>query len=646
MAKKKDKGLSYLQVPLPQGQGYYRIIVNWTGLNKTQKYDAGVLSDASNICIDDPPYLSAVPEMREFIKAAEFDKNGDITNNGNSLAWLSYTKDFTFIPYPYARPLSIHAFDGCLAVIYEFKHHCEDDQPYDDTIFIDLILHDKIKGTNGYITMADEDLGIVLTGVLDNSEPGVKNMAQFNRYENIADVIGTNVYPRLIILPDKKSFNKQVLFWQNGYTTVGGSTAMSLPSQSDAKAEYVGYLIFGTVNSDFDSVDGHEQYKFFECYRAGNSDYRWTDLTYKLDETGDEWVRRFFEPSALTGFPSMDYATANQGRLFGVGDGRVFVSGYNNYANWNLDTADEYNESNAWCSPAQSNIKADKDFTGIVAFKNHVVCFKKNFIHEIYNTKNPFRLVDVFSEGAIDNRSICEVNGNLIFVSENSVMVYTGSTPKKIGYELGIEQFEYAVAGTDERRYYLYCRGTKGNEDTEGFFVYDTFTGVWTQRSIDIIPNSDCEKVIGFAHNNKGMFMLGGDGRIYRLDTGKYGGTEWSFETDLITRQSSSSSSSSSAYTSVNIKHVKKIQMLTELIESETGEIPYIKVWALYDGEKFDSEKSQLVYDSNGKTGVLPVRIKLRKSAHYGVKLHVEGKGQVRLYNMELFMEKGGDLYV
>ena len=40
------------------------------------------------------------------------------------------------------------------------------------------------------------------------------------------------------------------------------------------------------------------------------------------------------------------------------------------------------------------------------------------------------------------------------------------------------------------------------------------------------------------------------------------------------------------------------------------------------------------------------IRVKPRKTASYGVKIHVGGTGYVRLYEMELFMETGGDLYV
>lgn len=324
-------------------------------------------------------------------------------------------------------------------------------------------------------------------------------------------------------------------------------------------------------------------------------------------------------------FPNLKYAVVHLSRLFGVDDDRVHVSGFNDYANWNLDTVAESNESNAWSSAAQANTKANGEFTGITVYDNHVVCFKRDFMHEIYNNKNPFRLVDVYAEGTIDNRSIQEVGGKLIFVSDDEVKVYTGSKPRIIGYYLGIDCFTAAVSGSDGRNYYLYCEDDRG----EGYlFVYDTFAEQWSQQNVDF-------EVLGFAHNKNGMYLLSDKGVVYRMDTGDYD-IGWSFETDMSTAITASSSSS---YQTVGIKHISKFQMLAYIEGS-------MKIYALYDDEAFDENKSHLLYDSGGRTGMIPIRLKPRMTANYGFKLHFEGHGYVRLYEMELKIAAGGELYV
>ena len=136
--------------------------------------------------------------------------------------------------------------------------------------------------------------------------------------------------------------------------------------------------------------------------------------------------------------------------------------------------------------------------------------------------------------------------------------------------------------------------------------------------------------------------------KVHKLDTGLYD-HNWSFETDLVTNQT------------VNIKHLKKIQMLIEVPEWIKEPYEYdrvgikntdagIDVYLLYDNERYedlssDILKSRLVYKGEGY-GRKTVRVKPRQTAHYGIKLHVEGYGYVKLYELELFMENGGDLYV
>ena len=324
------------------------------------------------------------------------------------------------------------------------------------------------------------------------------------------------------------------------------------------------------------------------------------------------------KPALFEIAPKLKYATVHLSRVFGVDDDRVYASGFNDYSNWNLDTADEYNESNAWCSPAQSNVKADSKFTGITTYQNHVVCFKRNFMHEIYNTKNPFRVQDVYAEGTIDNRTIQDVDGRLIFASDDNVKVYTGSNPKIISYYLNIPKYEEAVSGQDGRNYYLYTKnGTESH-----FFVYDTMIDEWSERDATAYG-----EIKGFANNSQGVYMFTSR-NVYKLNTSDFDGQEWAFETDLMTNQS------------VDIKHIKKLQMLGDFENCD------LDIYVLYDDEEFNSETSHKVYSRTALNGKKPIRVKPRNTAHYGFKLHFEGVGYAKLYELEIFTQRGGELYV
>lgn len=566
MATKKKNELTYMQLPLPQGRrGYTMTKRSWSGLNKRQTIDTGNLSMESNISTAEAPYLTP-------------------------------SQEHISVSSRYTNPISLFGFDDFLIVIYRKS----------TALYVDYLTFDE-----------DGDLDSTYTGVLQSSGATSKDeyprsVVQFNVYDTPTDPVTGKFIKKLLIFPDKKSMffhTDDLLNDENNDTgndfkiydmdvlvkTYKNDTAPYLPPETASHNYYY-------KNTSTEAIEADTEY--------GAAVYRWVDDESDSENSG-------WKISIPPSMPGIKYAAVHLSRLFGVDDDRVYASGYNDYTNWNLDTVDEYNESNAWCSPAQSNTKAGGVFTGITTYQNYVICFKKDFMHELYNTKNPFRIQDVFAEGAIDNRTIQDVDGKLIFVSEDDVKIFTGSNPRIIGYSLNIAKFEHAVAGTDNRNYYLYCEDENG---VERLFVYDTYFEEWSEQDIS-------SAVLNFAHTKHGMYMLCDDGYVHQLDSKIYS-QEWSFETDLITNES------------VNIKHLKKMQLFADVAAGAN-----IKVYALYDDEVFDEDTSQLVYSSSGY-GRKAIRIKPRLSAHYGIKLHFEGYGYVRLYELELGMEQGGDLYV
>ncbi len=668
--KKKENTLSYLQMPLPEGVKYSKMTkVAFGGLNKRYTLDSGELSMENNISTSEYPYL--VPSESKKL----FEDN-------------------------YTNPISMFAFDDFIIVVYM----------QDSAIKLDYI-----KG--GY-----RHTGILRLSGATIAHCDQRSIVQFNVYDTPTDPLTGQYVKKLLIFPDKCSMYMNIVKassnpanWEKEYENADnakkGDTALMT---ADLGVMYF-YEIddikyYYTVVIEEDTEDGDEnrvtykrvvQKKYNDtsvgsflcdsmeaiietyyndtpeidesgatiypppdtvshnCYYRntynhkdtgyGTDIYRWCE--YKTKNGGTAYGWKVSIPPAI---PDIKYATVHLSRVFGVDDNRVYASGYNNYASWNLDTIDEYNEANAWCSPSQSNTKAGGTFTGITNFQGHIVCFKRDFMHEIYNTKNPFRLQDIYAEGTIDNRTIQDVDGKLIFVSEDDVKIYTGSNPRIIGHNLNMSQYTYAVSGTDNRNYYLYCEDAS---KSKYLYVYDTFTGLWSEQSIE-------NKVLNFAHNKSGMYMLCDNGCVYKMNSGSYM-HKWSFETDLITNKT------------VDIKHIKKLQMLVDIpqfvnngdfniiVEYGTNDITYanMQVYILYDDEVFDKDKSHLVYTSvkekdygsgfvpikpeiDYKLGKFPIRVKPRKTANYGFRLHFEGAGYVKLYELEIFIEAGGDLFV
>ena len=597
----KDRTLAYMQMPLPvAGKAYKTVKREWQGLNLREKTDTGDLSFEKNISTLSAPHLTPAP------------KPARVYGDENIASGSIY-------------PIGLFGFDDFLLYIYRTGSS---------------IYADYIKG------------GVTYTGKIPGSASSGEEsdyqrcVVQFNVYDVSTDVLTGTYKKRLLVFPDKVAADFDI---SREFT---GQTAASAPPQDADTAYLYGNKNGGKVwkyngSAWGDVSDSKEQFDFDfmqsavldngTVVKTGIIDeFTNAESPYTPDENADKahyqrntynsmiyrWHGDRWHSATLNTMPGIKYATVHLSRLFGVDDGRIYASGFNDYTNWNLDTADEYNESNAWCSPTQSNSKADGNFTGITTFGNHVVCFKKDFMHEIYNTKNPFRVQDIYAEGAVDNRTIQDVDGKLIFVSSDDVKVYTGGNPRIISYKLGLPSYDGAVSGTDGRNYFLYLN--------KKIYVYDCLVGEWSVRQHP--PESDgsteeIRDIISFAYNKNGMYCLTAFGGIFKLDTEDFD-HDWGFETDLMTRGT------------VDIKHVKKIQILTEI-----GTGARFKVYFLYDDETFNAN-SHLVYDSNGKTGQTAVRVKPRNTAHYGIKLHFEGQGYVKFNSLELIMEQGGEKYV
>ena len=519
----------------------------------------------------------------------------------NEYPYLTPSNAKTDILGGYKNPISLFAFDDFIVVVYRKN----------EAIYIDYINADNEKYT-----------GILKASGATEADDVPRSIVQFNVYDTPTNPVDGKFVKKLLIFPDKKSMDFEITednFAINDMDVLVKSyindTAPYLPPDTASHNYY--YKNIGSVASTKEET------------LNGEGVFKWVDDDSNPKNSG-------WKISIPPSMPSLKYATVHLSRVFGVDDDRVYASGYNDYANWNLDTVDEYNESNAWCSPSQSNTKAGGVFTGITNFQGHIVCFKRDFMHEIYNTKNPFRLQDIYAEGTIDNRTIQDVDGKLIFVSEDDVKIYTGSNPRIIGYNLNMIKYTYAVSGTDNRNYYLYCEDESGNKY---LYVYDTFTELWSEQSIS-------DRVLNFAHNKNGMYMLCNNGAVYQMDTGEYI-HEWSFETELITNKT------------VDIKHIKKLQMLVDIPEiingidnnaDYLGNSAYMKVYIIYDDEEFvtmsDEDKAKRLVYTSKKSGKFPIRVKPRNTANYGFKLHFEGAGYVKFYELEIFIEAGGDLYV
>ena len=714
----------------------------WNGLNSRITTDSGCLSYMNNISTKEYPYLTPACDFTggydSIWSPIQYDDEGNVKGCAKALGIFGFD-DFLIVIYRYNNKIMLdyirgsNTYTGILSedgngddrqrCVVQFNMVNDVLSPRGSGVTKKLIILPDKKAIDFYITQNSLDEKTERIPVMDLEERTVpfKNITSIAQEKGDKPIINlvnrddSSITVKLDNLDEDYSAKKRVVDW---YIAVIDEKYPSYRYKREKLEDNVScgsdicftelkssraYKICAMISNIEDSPNITVEWYFATTEEGSGktteNDYEMPDYdylknvlkadrryVYRNEVTNNcyRWVRNIeaeevgwqFDVPAT--FPDMDYATVCHGRLFGVGRGRIYASGYNDYANWTYDTEDEYNESNAWCSTAQANTKADGEFTGITTYQGHVLAFKKDLVYEVYNTKNPFRIIDIYGDGTIDNRTIQEVNGSLFFVAEDDVYTYTGAMPKRVGYNLKLDRLkkdDVVVSGTDGRNYYLWVsRWNKEKAEEEGYknwddstlYVYDTYCGQWTIKEY----GGGLWYPVGIASNDKGIYFLKTtdeaeyleagedlfemdvlrDGNLRLLTTGNVNHF-WQFETDFMTNNN------------LDIEHLKKIQIRvkvpTEKLEN-SQRYPYFMIHAVYKDDNpldedgyYIEERGQLLYDSsNGtygkdaKTGDYVVRVVLRKSASDGVKLVFEGKGYVRFYNMELIYENGGELSV
>lgn len=643
MAKSKKKELSYLQSPLPHGQKTTRIVkVDWSGLNYRQTMDTGSLSYEKNLSTNEAPYLTPSGKFEEVLDFGEV-YGCEIDAQTGGYVW-SEGKNIVS---------TIYGYEGLLFVLY-YKNESSaalNVNPY-AAAYNAAMQEIKIGNSN-----ADRKIG--KTQEILSLPPMHAAAFAAMTGSNIASTGRADIKKKILFFPGNYSLEMKRIIdvpYKRSYRHSWRKDCLYpwefIESFTDKDVIYnvvknPGYDIPIYSNLTWDGFGSNPNVKSFSAY-----------LSYQLTDDSEEnesWILGFwswqnncwaplgYNSDTKTKNNTLDAETETfsttdnpcpvfndtavfQSRLFGIDEAKVYASKFNEYCGWTLDTADDSNSANAWISALNANPNADGDLTAITAYQDRVIVFRENYMYEIRNTKNPFRVVDIFQEGCINSRAVCVVKDKLIFTSRNGVLVYTGTKPADIGHNLNVKIFKYAVCGTDGRKFYLYCQ-TDARE--HNLFVYDNLYGQWSEMEID-------KKVLCFTHNDCGMFMLTGDNKIYRLNEENFD-HEWAAETDFYTGGT------------IDLKHIRKIQIYADAAADSN-----IRVYILYDGCVFgdgfseNAEHVQKVYEFENNTNAekrLTIRVLPRKSACYGYKIRIEGHGRVKVYQMELELTGGGELF-
>jgi hypothetical protein len=273
-------------------------------------------------------------------------------------------------------------------------------------------------------------------------------------------------------------------------------------------------------------------------------------------------------------------------------------------------------------------------------------------------------------------------------VSDDGVNVFNGNVVQVISDAIDLKLVSQAVAGTDGTRYYLNC--TYAGDGSKHLYVYNTLNSKWVEWDIwtgyDVlcydtnaynpathVDTMAKQDILSFVQNNNGLFFITSEQRptVYQINnadritpnaTDYDNGTltvidrlttvdpgvadtdykkrtfrdavNWEAITDFVTNNT------------VNIKHIKKIQLLADIFKSSD-----LTISIQYD----DSDTWNTIYTKThtcaaSDLGNEIVREKIvitpKKSAHFGYKIKISGIGYAKIYQMEVTLSPGGELYV
>lgn len=289
--------------------------------------------------------------------------------------------------------------------------------------------------------------------------------------------------------------------------------------------------------------------------------------------------------------------------LYGSG---VYVSAWNNYADFTSKFGSDMEAGDAWSSLSAGNTAGLGDFVAIYPYNNRAVCFKTNCSMEVRGAQAPFTLVTTSTVGAVGEGAVCDHGGYLLFAGEENVYLYTGSEPEPIGDELCLSHVSGAAVGAMES--YLFC--SLEREDKKENFVCCLDNGYWGRFSAPA-------QVRQYLNAQDGLYILGGGERPALGKMMQAWPEEWFLETK---------------YFSGSTMESLMLQSLNMILDMDAGSTLKVSIRYYTDGDytliwqrktKRPIEKEKVVFNFDGK-----------KCG--GFQLRLEGSGYSCVYVMDI----------
>lgn len=310
-------------------------------------------------------------------------------------------------------------------------------------------------------------------------------------------------------------------------------------------------------------------------------------------KSGEWFIEASVENGATNGNPCikpLDYGVVYNNRIVGVSKNDIRASALGDFTNF-YEFVDEAGNPSATGAYA-TDVGSFGDFTGICAYNNVLLLFKRDIVYEMYGSM-PYTLTELCNTGCIDNDSIASIDGVLYWASPKGIVRYNGGVPTVISTQIDIKTDGIAKAGTDGRKYYVY--------DGEKTYVFDTYYQMWHIED-------DREVKMRYNHIND-LYAVYDDG-IYKINSGNEA-VEWEFETKGFT------------FASKERKNLSKLWIRADMPKNSR-----LEVYAKQNG----SDWQRVAVKTAENDEMFDFKLRIKKCDSYALKF--KGKGDVRILDI------------
>ena len=324
--------------------------------------------------------------------------------------------------------------------------------------------------------------------------------------------------------------------------------------------------------------------------------------------------------AAQRNVPDMEFVIESENRLWGCHYGKdaegntlneLYACKLGDFKNWRVYqgiSTDSYTVS----------IGSDGPFTGAITYGGYPMFFKQDCVHKVFGAQpKNFQVMTTQLRGVQEgsDRSLCIVDGVLLYLSSTGVEAYEGSLPVCISGALGDRARCNGVAGSLGSRYYISVM----EENVQRLYVYDQKTNIWLEET--------AINAMAFVRLYDELYALDEDnGKMITMQGSvgtSEGEVEWSAETGLM------------GWEVVDQKYLTRYNVRA-VIPPEGR----INIYLQYDSTGTWRQKMQYISQAQTtRTVLMPVYP--RRCDH--LRMRISGQGEVKVYSIARVLTSGGD---